>query len=153
MGLNIDQIKEQQAQTATGQGFAPNSANKQKRQVTQQPIAHSAAAQPTEPTANHRSVADMGSSALTIRETMSSMAGYSVQSTQALATQRDRIAETVAEQMAALLDPDLFLQDVMERAVGKLQQRTVEIPNFFDITLELPPAPKLKALPSPSESI
>lgn len=80
------------------------------------------------------------------------MAGYSAQSTQALATQREVIVDRVADQMAALLDPDLFLQDVMERTVAKLNQRTVEIPNFFDISLELPPAPTLKQLSAATES-
>lgn len=96
-------------------------------------------------------VAPLQSSTGTIQEAIGSMAGYSTQSTQALATQREVIADRVADQMATLLDPDLFLQDVMERTVAKLNQRTVEIPNFFDISLELPPAPTLKQLPVATE--
>jgi len=96
-------------------------------------------------------VAPLEASTGTIQEAIGSMAGYSTQSTQALATQREVIADRVADQMAALLDPDLFLQEVMERTVAKLNQRTVEIPNFFDLSLELPPAPTLKQLAVPTE--
>jgi hypothetical protein len=91
-------------------------------------------------------------STTTLQDAIGSIAGYSAQSTEALATQRDVIADRVAAQMAALLDPDLFLQEVMERTVAKLNQRTVEIPNFFDITLELPPTPKVRQLSATPES-
>jgi hypothetical protein len=145
MGLNLNEIKA--AQSANGKGFTPNTHNKARRNVVQkvpyQPT-ETESTPATEPT--QHPIAPLQSSTGTIQEAMGSMAGYSAQSTQALATQREVIADRVADQMAALLDPDLFLQDVMERTVAKLNQRTVEIPNFFDISLELPPAPTLKQL-------
>jgi ABC-type transporter Mla subunit MlaD len=97
-------------------------------------------------------IATLQSTTTNLQDAIGSIAGYSAQSTEALATQRDVIADRVAAQMAALLDPDLFLQEVMERTVAKLNQRTVEIPNFFDITLELPPTPKVRQLSATPES-
>lgn len=122
----------------SGQPFSPNSNNKARRKAAQ-------GAPPPQP------IAPLESSTETIQDAIGSMASYSTQSIQALATQRNVIADCVADQTAALLDPDLFLQDVMERTVAKLNQRTVEIPNFFDISLELPPAPTLKQLPVATE--
>ena len=134
----------------SGQPFSPNSNNKARRKAAQgAPLP-----QPTVATAEStpQPIAPLQSSTGTIQEAIGSMAGYSAQSTQALATQREVIADCVADQIAALLDPDLFLQDVMARTVAKLNQRTVEIPNFFDISLELPPAPTLKQLAVAAES-
>jgi hypothetical protein len=97
-------------------------------------------------------VAPLNDSTQTIATAIGSMSDYSTQSTESLATQREVIADRVADQMAALLDPDLFLQDVMARTVAKLNQRTVEIPNFFDITLDLPPTPTVRHLPATPET-
>jgi hypothetical protein len=97
-------------------------------------------------------VAPLNDSTQTIATAIGSMSDYSTQSTDAIATQREVIADRVADQMAALLDPDLFLQDVMARTVAKLNQRTVEIPNFFDITLDLPPTPQVRHLPATPET-
>lgn len=131
-------IVSQKAKTS-GKGFAPA-----KKPNPKPPTAA--------PESTQHPIAPLQSSTGTIQEAIGSMAGYSAQSTQALATQREVIVDRVADQMAALLDPDLFLQDVMERTVAKLNQRTVEIPNFFDISLELPPAPTLKQLSAATES-
>jgi len=132
----------------SGQPFSPNSKNKVRRKAAQKaPLP-----QPTAvPESTPQPITPIQSSTGTIQEAIGSMAGYSTQSTQAIATQREVIADRVADQMAALLDPDLFLQEVMERTVAKLNQRTVEIPNFFDLSLELLPAPTLKQLAVPTE--
>jgi hypothetical protein len=88
----------------------------------------------------------------TIATAIGSLSDYSTRSTETLATQREVIADRVADQIAALLDPDLFLQEVMARTVAKLNPQTVEIPNFFDISLNLPPIPTVRQLPANPES-
>jgi hypothetical protein len=128
--------------SANDKGFTPNTKNKNRRAL--QNLPH----QPPEAPP----IAPLESTTDTLRDAIGSMAEYSTQSTDAIATQREVVADRVADQMAALLGPDLFVQDVMARTVAKLNQRTVEIPNFFDITLNLPPAPKLRQLPAAPES-
>jgi hypothetical protein len=136
-------IASQTAKTG-GKGFVPTG----KPKPSPAPAAPSPAAAdlPDQPIAPLESTTD------TIATAIGSMAEYSAHSTDAIATQREMIADHVADQMAALLDPDLFLQDVMARTVAKLNPRTVEIPNFFDITLDLPPVPTVRQLPAAPES-
>jgi hypothetical protein len=139
-----------QSVNPSGQPFVPNRKNATRRNAArgaQQPIKSAA----TNESPNHP-IASLQDTTDTLQNTIASMSEYSTQSTDAIATQREVIADRVADQMAALLDPDLFLQDVMARTVAKLNQRTVEIPNFFDITLGLPPTPTVRQLPANPES-
>jgi hypothetical protein len=132
------------------QPFVPNRNNAARRNAAK------GAQQPTKIAASDDSpdqpITPLDDTTSTIATAIGSMSEYSAHSTEALATQREVIADRVADQMAALLDPDLFLQDVMKRTVAKLNQRTVEIPNFFDIAFDLPPTPKVRHLPATPEA-
>jgi hypothetical protein len=137
-------IASQKAKTSS-KGFTPTKKPK--------PSTANAAAHTAPPTAAAAAPDDTTDTLQnTIATAIGSMSEYSAHSTEALATQREVIADRVADQMAALLDPDLFLQDVMARTVAKLNQRTVEIPNFFDIAFDLPPTPKVRHLPATPEA-
>jgi hypothetical protein len=149
-------IASQKAKTSS-KGFAPTGKSKKPSPANTAASAASATAAADSTTPPHSSSQPQGVTSLddttrTIATAIGSMSDYSTRSTETLATQREVIADRVADQMAALLDPDLFLQEVMARTVAKLNPRTVEIPNFFDIALNLPPTPTVRQLPANPES-
>jgi hypothetical protein len=133
MGLNLNEIKAQQAaQSTNGKGFTPNSQNKAKRTATtEQPIAP-----PTQPTDDTR---QQSNTIPTAREGAIALAATSAQAMNALQTaglqnaaafvqrktaERNAIVDRVSDAIAYLSDPDLLESDILSAAATKVEARS-----------------------------
>jgi len=155
MGLNLNEIKAQQAaQSTAGKPFTPKAKADRPAAAQSEPTA----AQPTD----LNQVAQ--SEAMTIRESVNLSAGTGTRALQALSTQRDNTQQAIAAEIERLTNPELFFTETIAIAAEKIRSReqqreqvSFEL-DFFDVasvTASLPaprPLPQVQTVKSLSSA-